>query len=57
MAYARERNAFGKSLTGFQVIRHKLADMATRMAAARALVKDYLELCLAPYGTSRKAKH
>jgi acyl-CoA dehydrogenase len=35
--YARERGAFGKQLTGFQVIRHKLADMATRIAAARAL--------------------
>jgi len=35
--WARERNAFGKSLTGFQVVRHKLADMATRIAAARAL--------------------
>lgn len=36
--WARERNAFGKTLTGFQVIRHKLADMATQIAAARALV-------------------
>ncbi len=35
--YARERDAFGKHLTGFQVIRHKLADMATKIAAARAL--------------------
>jgi acyl-CoA dehydrogenase len=35
--YARERRAFGKSITGFQVVRHKLADMATRIAAARAL--------------------
>jgi acyl-CoA dehydrogenase len=40
VAYARERNAFGKSLTGFQVIRHKLADMATRIAAARALTGE-----------------
>jgi acyl-CoA dehydrogenase len=37
VAYARERRAFGKTLTGFQVIRHKLADMRTRIAAARAL--------------------
>jgi len=37
VAYARERNAFGKPLTGFQVTRHKLADMITRIAAARAL--------------------
>jgi acyl-CoA dehydrogenase len=38
--YARERVAFGKSLMGQQVIRHKLADMATRIAAARALVGE-----------------
>lgn len=37
IAYARERRAFGKSLSGFQVTRHKLADMATQIAAARAL--------------------
>jgi len=37
VAYAREREAFGRPLTGFQVTRHKLADMATRIAAARAL--------------------
>jgi acyl-CoA dehydrogenase len=37
VAYARERRAFGKPITGFQVIRHKLADMASRLAAARAL--------------------
>ena len=33
--YARERQAFGRPLTGFQVTRHKLADMATRVTAAR----------------------
>ena len=38
--YARERQAFGKSLSGFQVTRHKLADMATRIAAARSLTAD-----------------
>jgi acyl-CoA dehydrogenase len=32
--------AFGKTLTGFQVTRHKLADMATRLAAARALTGE-----------------
>lgn len=40
LRYARERAAFGKSLTGFQVIRHKLADMASRIAAARALTGE-----------------
>jgi acyl-CoA dehydrogenase len=40
--YARERQAFGKSLMGFQVLRHKLADMVTRIAAARALTNEVL---------------
>lgn len=35
--YAKERKAFGKPLTGFQVIRHKLAAMATKVEAAKAL--------------------
>jgi acyl-CoA dehydrogenase len=38
--YARDRHAFGKPLSGFQVTRHKLADMATRIAAARALTGE-----------------
>lgn len=38
--YARERNAFGKPLTGFQITRHKLADMASRIAAARSLTGE-----------------
>lgn len=40
LAYARERRAFGKPLSGFQVTRHKLAEMATRIAAARALTGE-----------------
>jgi acyl-CoA dehydrogenase len=40
IAWARERQAFKKPLTGFQVIRHKLADMASRIAAARALTNE-----------------
>jgi acyl-CoA dehydrogenase len=43
VAYARERHAFGKSLSGFQVVRHKLADMAARIAAARALTHEAVE--------------
>jgi acyl-CoA dehydrogenase len=38
--YARDRRAFGKTIMGHQVIRHKLADMVTRLAAARALVGE-----------------
>ena len=37
--HARERVAFGRPLTGFQVIRHKLAEMATLATVARAF--DY----------------
>jgi acyl-CoA dehydrogenase len=33
--YAKERKAFGKTLSGFQVTRHKLAEMATFTAASR----------------------
>lgn len=39
LAYAKEREAFGKPLAGFQVTRHKLADMATAIAGARAHVE------------------
>ena len=47
IAYARERQAFGKPLTGFQITRHKLADMATRIAAARALTGECVTRVLA----------
>lgn len=40
VAYAKQRTAFGKSLMGFQVTRHKLADMLTRIKAARALTGE-----------------
>jgi acyl-CoA dehydrogenase len=35
LKYAQTRQAFGKPLTGFQVTRHKLVDMATKITAAR----------------------
>lgn len=37
MAYAKERQAFGRPLSGFQVTRHKLAEMATQLQASKAL--------------------
>jgi alkylation response protein AidB-like acyl-CoA dehydrogenase len=37
-AYARERQAFGRPIGGFQAISHKLAEMQTEIEAARALV-------------------
>lgn len=33
--YAQEREAFGRPLTGFQVTRHKLVDMATQVEVSR----------------------
>ncbi len=38
LAYAKERKAFGKSISSFQAIQMKLADMATEIEAARFLV-------------------
>jgi len=37
IAYAREREVFGRPIAGFQVTRHKLAKMWTQVQAARAL--------------------
>ena len=36
IAYAKERQAFGRAIAGFQVTRHKLARMATLVNAARS---------------------
>jgi butyryl-CoA dehydrogenase len=38
LAYARERQAFGRPIADFQAIRFMLADMATEIEAARLLV-------------------
>ena len=38
LAYAKERQAFGQSISKFQAIQIKLADMATEIEAARLLV-------------------
>lgn len=56
--YAKERMAFGKPLTGFQVTRHKLAEMATQVKIAKQFnysvaekinegKECYLEVCMA----------
>ncbi len=39
-AYATERKVFGRAVVGFQVTRHKLAEMATRIASVRAMVGE-----------------
>jgi acyl-CoA dehydrogenase len=38
LKYVKEREAFGRALSGFQVTRHKLVDMATLMEASREFV-------------------
>ena len=38
LEYAKERTAFGRQIGNFQVIRHKFAEMATKIEAARQLV-------------------
>jgi len=38
LKYAKERNQFGEPIGNFQAIRFKLADMATQIEAARALL-------------------
>ncbi|HEX9748926.1 MAG TPA: acyl-CoA dehydrogenase family protein [Methylomirabilota bacterium] len=38
LAYVRERHAFGEPLAAKQVLRHRVADMATEIEAARHLV-------------------
>src|SRR5213080_4592480 len=38
LEYAKERTAFGRPIGHFQVIRHKFADMATKIETARQMV-------------------
>ena len=52
--YARERKQFGKTISEFQGIQFKLADMATEVEAARALT--YRAAWLADSGDSRHTK-
>lgn len=40
IAYAQERKAFGQAIGSFQAVSHLLAEMATRLQAARLLVYD-----------------
>jgi alkylation response protein AidB-like acyl-CoA dehydrogenase len=43
LAYAQEREAFGRKIIGHQAVAFRLADMATQLAAARGLVLDAAE--------------
>lgn len=44
LKYSKERHQFGKSIASFQGISFKLADMATKVEAARQLIKNAAEL-------------
>ena len=43
IAYTKEREAFGRSLTGFQVTRHTLADLRAAVHVARCVTYDALQ--------------
>jgi alkylation response protein AidB-like acyl-CoA dehydrogenase len=45
LAYAKERQAFGKPISEFQALRWMMADMATELDAARLLVLRAAVLC------------
>src|SRR5487761_179544 len=40
MEYARNRHAFGQPISSFQVIKHKLVDMGTKIAAIQSFVYE-----------------
>jgi acyl-CoA dehydrogenase len=42
VAFAKERHAFGRPLTGHQALRHKLADIATTVHTGRVVTYDAL---------------
>ncbi len=44
LAYAQEREAFGRPISAFQAIRHKFAEMATKLEVGRAMTYNALRL-------------
>jgi acyl-CoA dehydrogenase len=54
VAFAQARNAFGRPLTGFQVLRHKLADVATTLHTSRVVTYDALRRFVATGGDAVK---
>jgi acyl-CoA dehydrogenase len=44
LAYASEREAFGRPISGFQATRHKLAEMAIKLEVGRAMTYNALRL-------------
>jgi acyl-CoA dehydrogenase len=54
VAFAKERNAFGRPLTGFQALRHKLADIATTVHTGRVVTYDALRRFVTTEGDAVK---
>ena len=52
LAYAKEREAFGRPIGRFQAMRHKFAEMATRIEASRAMTYNALRLFAAGHDAS-----
>lgn len=44
LSYAQERKAFGKTLSGFQVIRHMLADMASQIECIKQFMYNTAQM-------------
>ena len=55
VAYARQRQAFGRPITEFQAIQWMLADMATELDAAELLVLDAARRCAAGLSYRRES--
>ena len=56
-AYVHDRSAFGRPVLGFQVWRHRLADVLTRVEAAQvSLEKKCEETCCGCYSSVRHSK-
>jgi acyl-CoA dehydrogenase len=54
MAYGRDRHAFGRPVVKFQAWRHRLADLATEIEAARSLTYHALRLLVAGEDATRE---
>ncbi len=53
IAFAREREVFGRTVASFQVWRHRFADLATRIELGRALTEHALRLHVAEVAAER----
>jgi acyl-CoA dehydrogenase len=54
VAFARQRRAFGQTISRFQAIRHQFADMSTRLEAARQLNRATFDRWVAGENATRE---